>query len=92
MAETTPVFQALTRAPTLLGLPYSYGIVWMAGCALPVIWAMSLATALFCGVAYVVLRLLAERDDKFFECLMVAQKAAPPTPSRRVFGGDSYAP
>lgn len=88
----TPLFIALTRPSTLLGLPYAHAIFGMVACALPLIWFISIATVLWCAIVYIGLRIASANDDKAAEALLKSLAAAPVTQSRKVFGGDSYGP
>lgn len=90
--EERPLFIALTKSSTLLGLPYAHAVFGIVACALPLIWFISIWTVIWCASVYVGLRVASATDDKAAEALLKSLAATPVTQSRKIFGGDSYGP
>ncbi len=85
----TPLVRALTRAPTLMGVPYMYFM--FNGVASSVCFLLS--HNLFMLLVAIPLHLfgyvMTLRDDRIFEILFVKTTRCPPR-SRGVWAADSY--
>lgn len=85
----TPLVKALTRAPTLMGVPYMYfmlnGVVTSV-CFLVTHNLLMLLVAIPLHLLGFVMTL---RDDRIFEILLVKSAKCPPR-SRSFWGADSY--
>jgi len=88
--ERSPSYVAINQSSTLLGLPYGFALPFMAGTVLPLIWSLSVATAIWCIAVYLVCRYAAEQDEKIVDVLLRGLRAVPGTRTRKMFGGDSY--
>ena len=87
----TPLVKALTRAPTLMGVPYMYfmfnGVV-SSVCFLVTHDLLMLPVAIPLHLFGYVMTL---RDDRIFEILFVRSTKCPPR-TRAFWGADSYSP
>ena len=52
MQERTPFYIALTQSSKLFGLPYGFALPFMGGTVLPLIWSVSVYTAVWCVLVY----------------------------------------
>lgn len=84
-----PLVRALTRAPTLMGVPYMYFM--MNGVATAVIFLAShnLAMLLVAIPFHLFGFVMTLRDERIFEILFVRSTRCPPR-SRAFWGADSY--
>ncbi|MCA3653797.1 MAG: VirB3 family type IV secretion system protein [Methylobacterium sp.] len=84
-----PLVRALTRAPTLMGVPYMYFM--MNGVATAVIFLAShnLAMLLVTIPLHLFGFVMTLRDERIFEILFVRSTKCPPH-SRAFWGADSY--
>ena len=85
----TPLVKALTRAPTLMGVPYLYFM--FNGVAASVAFLVT-HNLFMLGIAiplHLVGYVLTLRDDRIFEILVVRSANCPPR-SQAVWGVDSY--
>ena len=87
----TPLFVALTRPVSLMGLPMTYVVILVLVvvggfiATLSIIWMVGSAV-----LGYAALRLLAGYDPRFFDVLLVAVQKTP-LPARWISGkGISY--
>ena len=92
MAERSPLFLGLVRAPKLLGLPILYAMVWLFGSVLLFVWVQHMAVLVVALLLYPVLWKAADWDPRFIDVLLVVFQETPPTRNRGIHGGDSYAP
>ncbi|WP_375262954.1 VirB3 family type IV secretion system protein [Palleronia sp.] len=90
MQERTPFYIALTQSSKLFGLPYGFALPFMGGTVLPLIWSVSVYTAVWCILVYGLCRWAAEKDEKVIDVFLTGSRAVPGTRTRKMFGGDSY--
>ena len=84
-----PVVRALTKAPTLLGVPYGYAM--FVGVATAVVF-LATKNLFSIGVAlplYAIGRILTVRDAEIFSILSVKSRKCPPR-SKSFWGSNSY--
>ena len=84
-----PLVKALTRAPTLMGVPYLYFM--FNGCLTSVVFLVS-HNLLMLGIAvplHLLGYVLTMRDERIFEIVFVKTTKCPPR-SRALWGTDSY--
>ena len=84
-----PLVKALTRAPTLMGVPYLYFM--FNGCLTSVVFLVS-HNLLMLGIAvplHLLGYILTMRDERIFEIVFVKTTKCPPR-SRALWGADSY--
>ena len=84
-----PLVKALTRAPTLMGVPYLYFM--FNGCLTSVVFLVS-HNLLMLGIAvplHLLGYVLTMRDERIFEIVFVKTTKCPPR-SRALWGADSY--
>lgn len=92
MAEQSRLFIGLIRPPKLLGLPIMYAMVWLFGSVLLFVWFQHWLIAVVAGCLYPLLWKAADWDPAFIDVVTTTLQETPPTPNRKVHGGDSYAP
>ncbi len=92
MAERTRLFLGLVRPPKLIGLPIMYAMVWLFGFVLLFLWVQAWPVIILAGLAYPALWKAADWDPNFLDVVVTSLQETPPTPNRRIHGGDSYAP
>ncbi len=85
-----PLFLGLTRPARYAGLPVAYFAIWGGGSTILFIIFETIWIWLAAGIAYLILRVLAEREPAYIEITAAILKATPPTRNRRVWGGDAY--
>ena len=85
-----PLFLGLTRPARYLGLPLGYVTLWAGGHVVLYVYTQSLWTVVPAIVSYIVLRLMAEREPRALELLVIRTRQTPPARNRRIWGGDSY--
>lgn len=90
--KSNQIYIALTQAPRLFGLPFSYALPFFGLTVIPLIWSVSIVTGLWCLAVYGLCRWAAEHDEKIVEVFLTSAKAVPGTRTRALFGGDSYGP
>jgi len=92
MAAQTHLFIGLIRPPKLIGLPIMYAMVWLFGFVLVFLWVQSWPVIILAGLAYPALWKAADWDPAFLEVVVTTLQETPPTPNRKIYAGDSYAP
>ena len=92
MPERSPCFLGLTRPARYFGLPVAYFAVWSMGSFLLYIPLRTFWLILPVVFFYIMLRILAEREPRFFEMVAIALSKTPRTRNRAYWGGDSYGP
>ena len=88
--ELTPLVRALTRTPTLFGVPYMFAMFNMVVTAVVFLLTKNLLSGLLVFPIHAIGYVLTLRDDKIFSILHVKAAKCPPR-SRPVWGVDSYA-
>lgn len=86
----TPLVKVLTRAPTLLGVPYLYFMFNGVVSSVCFLVSHNLALLLVAVPLHLVGYLLTLRDDRIFEILFVRSTRCPPR-ARSFWAADSYA-
>lgn len=89
--ETTPLVKALTRAPTLFGVPYMFAMFNMVVTAVIFLATKSLLSLLLVLPIHSVGYFLTLRDSQIFNILRVKGSKTPPQ-SQTLWGIKSYAP
>ena len=87
----TPLVRALTRAPTLMGVPYLYFMFNGVVSAVCFLQSHNLLMMLVAIPLHLIGYVMTVRDDRIFEILFVRSTRCPPR-SRSVWSADSYAP
>lgn len=85
----TPLVRALTRAPTLMGVPYLYFMFNGVVSSVCFLISHNLLMLLVAVPLHLLGYVLTLRDDRIFEILMVRTSKCPPR-SRAFWGADSY--
>ena len=85
----TPLVRALTRAPTLMGVPYLYFMFNWVISSVCFLVSHNLLMLLVAVPLHLLGYVLTLRDDRIFEILMVRTSKCPPR-SRAFWGADSY--
>ena len=85
----TPLVRALTRAPTLMGVPYLYFMFNGVISSVCFLISHNLLMLLVAIPLHLLGYVLTLRDDRIFEILMVRTSKCPPR-SRAFWGADSY--
>ena len=84
-----PLVRALTRAPTLMGVPYMYFMFNGVVSSVCFLVTHNLLMLLVAIPLHLLGYVLALRDDRIFEILFVRSTKCPPR-SRAFWGADSY--
>jgi type IV secretion system protein VirB3 len=87
----TPLVRALTRAPTLMGVPYLYFMFNGVASSVCFLVTHDLFMLLVAVPLHLFGYVMALRDDRIFEILFVRSTRCPPR-TRAFWGADSYAP
>ena len=90
LPEMTPLVRALTRTPTLFGVPYMFAMFNMVVTAIVFLVTKNLLSGLLVFPIHAAGYVLTLRDDRIFAILQVKASKCPPR-SRPVWGVDSYA-
>ena len=85
----TPLVKALTRAPTLMGVPYLYFMFNGVVSSVSFLVSHNLFMLLVAVPLHLLGFVLTLRDDRIFEILFVKSTQCPPR-SRRFWAADSY--
>ncbi len=85
----TPLVKALTRAPTLMGVPYLYFMFNGVASSVCFLVSHNLLMLLVAIPLHLFGYVLTLRDDRIFEILFVKHSRCPPR-SRAFWGADSY--
>lgn len=85
----TPLVKALTRAPTLMGVPYLYFMFNGVASSVCFLVSHNLLMLLVAIPLHLFGYVLTLRDDRIFEILFVKSSCCPPR-SRAFWGADSY--
>lgn len=85
----TPLVKALTRAPTLMGVPYLYFMFNGVASSVCFLVSHNLLMLLVAIPLHLFGYVLTLRDDRIFEILFVKSSRCPPR-SRAFWGADSY--
>jgi type IV secretion system protein VirB3 len=85
----TPLVKGLTRAPTLMGVPYLYFMFNGVASSVCFLVSHNLFVLLVAIPLHLLGYLLTLRDDRIFEILLVKSTKCPPR-SRAFWGADSY--
>lgn len=85
----TPLVKALTRAPTLMGVPYLYFMFNGVASSVCFLISHNLLLLLVAVPLHLFGYVLTLRDDRIFEILFVKSSRCPPR-SRAFWGADSY--
>ena len=85
----TPLVKALTRAPTLMGVPYLYFMFNGVVSAVCFLVSHNLFMLLIAIPLHFIGYVLTLRDDRIFEIFFVKSTKCPPR-SRAVWAADSY--
>ena len=85
----TPLVKALTRAPTLMGVPYLYFMFNGVASSVCFLVSHNLLMLLVSIPLHLFGYVLTLRDDRIFEILFVKSSRCPPR-SRAFWGADSY--
>lgn len=85
----TPLVKALTRAPTLMGVPYMYFMLNGVVTSVCFLVAHNLLMLLVAIPLHLLGFAMTLRDDRIFEILFVKLAKCPPR-SRSFWGADSY--
>ncbi len=85
----TPLVKALTRAPTLMGVPYMYFMFNGVASSVCFLLSHNLFMLLVAIPLHLFGYLMTLRDDRIFEILFVKTTRCPPR-SRGVWAADSY--
>ena len=89
--EVTPLVKALTRTPTLFGVPYMYSMFNMVVTAVVFLLTKNLLSGFLVFPIHALGYLLTLRDDKIFNIIRVKAAKCPPR-SKAVWGVNSYRP
>lgn len=92
MAEQSPVFRGMIRPPKLMELPVMFFMVWLFGSTLLFVWLQHWIVLFISGGLYAALWAGARWDEAFMDVFVTTLQETPPTPNRKIHGGDSYAP
>lgn len=84
-----PLVKALTRAPTIVGVPYMYFMFEMVATSVIFLATHNLAMLLSVIPFHLFGYVMTLRDDRVFEILFVKSSKCPPR-SRSLWGCDSY--
>jgi len=87
----TPLVRALTRAPTLMGVPYMYFMFNGVASSVCFLVTHDLLLLLIAIPLHLFGYVMTLRDDRIFEILFVRSTKCPPR-TRAFWGADSYAP
>lgn len=87
----TPLVRALTRAPTLMGVPYMYFMFNGVASSVCFLVTHDLFMLLVAIPLHLFGYVMTLRDDRIFEILLVRSTRCPPR-TRAFWGADSYAP
>ena len=85
----TPLVKALTRAPTLMGVPYLYFMFNGVASAVCFLVSHNLVLLLVSIPLHLFGYVMTLRDDRIFEILAVRSTRCPPR-SRALWAADSY--
>ena len=85
----TPLVKALTRAPTLMGVPYLYFMFNGVVSSVCFLVSHNLLMLLVAIPLHLLGYVLTLRDDRIFEIFLVKSSKCPPR-SRALWGADSY--
>jgi type IV secretion system protein VirB3 len=85
----TPLVKALTRAPTLMGVPYLYFMFNGVASSVCFLVSHNLLMLLVAIPLHLFGYVLTLRDDRIFEILFVKSSRCPPR-SRAFWGADTY--
>ncbi len=85
----TPLVKALTRAPTLMGVPYLYFMFNGVASSVCFLLSHNLFMLLVAFPLHLFGYIMTLRDERIFEIVFVRSAKCPPR-SRRVWGVDSY--
>ena len=85
----TPLVKALTRAPTLMGVPYLYFMLTGVASSVCFLVSHNLLMLLVAIPLHLFGYVMTLRDDRIFEILFVKSSRCPPR-SRAFWGADSY--
>lgn len=85
----TPLVKALTRAPTLMGVPYMYFMLNGVVTSVCFLVSHNLLMLLVAIPLHLLGFVMTLRDDRIFEILLVKSAKCPPR-SRSFWGADSY--
>lgn len=84
-----PLVRALTRAPTIVGVPYMYFMFEMVATSVIFLLAHNLLMLLWIIPFHLFGYVMTLKDDRIFEILLVKLSKCPPR-SRSFWGCDSY--
>ena len=87
--EVTPLVKALTRTPTLFGVPYMYSMFNMVVTAVVFLLTKNLLSGFLVFPIHALGYVLTLRDDKIFNIIRVWCAKCPPR-SKAVWGVNSY--
>lgn len=87
----TPLVKALTRPPTLFGVPYMFSMFNMVVAAVVFLMTKNLFSGFLVFPIHALGYVLTLRDDRIFEIIRVKMTKCPPR-SQAVWGLDSYRP
>ncbi len=87
----TPLVRALTRAPTLMGVPYLYFMFNGVAASVCFLVTHDLFMLLVAIPLHLFGYVMTLRDDRIFEILFVRSTRCPPR-TRAFWGADSYTP
>jgi type IV secretion system protein VirB3 len=87
--EVTPLVKALTRTPTLFGVPYMYSMFNMVVTAVVFLLTKNLLSGFLVFPIHALGYVLTLRDDKIFNIIRVRCAKSPPR-SKSVWGVNSY--
>jgi type IV secretion system protein VirB3 len=87
----TPLVKALTRAPTLMGVPYMYFMFNGVASSVCFLVTHNLLMLLIAVPLHLFGYVMTLRDDRIFEILFVRSTKCPPR-TRAFWGADSYFP
>ncbi len=85
----TPLVKALTRTPTILGVPYQIAMVIGVTSAVVFLATKNLLMLLVCVPLYAVARIMIMRDPMIFEIMFIRSRKTPPR-NVRFWGARSY--
>jgi type IV secretion system protein VirB3 len=89
--EVTPLVKALTRTPTLFGVPYMFSMFNMVVTAVVFLVTKNLLSGFLILPIHAAGYVLTLRDDRIFEIIRVKMTKCPPR-SKALWGLDSYRP
>jgi type IV secretion system protein VirB3 len=84
-----PLVKALTRAPTIVGVPYMYFMLEMVATSVIFLATHNLVMLLWMVPFHLFGYIMTLKDDRMFEVLFVKSSKCPPR-SRSFWGCDSY--